>query len=71
MATLSIAATLTASWYALRAGGPVAILRALRDPTVPRRYKIALALCALPVPGPLDELAAAWLLGRIAARRRP
>ena len=63
--TLAIAGWLVAIRYSIKAGGLRGVIRALRSPDVPRRYKIALALCALPIPGPFDELAAALLLRRI------
>jgi hypothetical protein len=66
MTTILLAGWILAAYYGLRAGGPLAIVRALRSPDVPRRYKLALALCALPVPGPFDELVAAALLARLA-----
>jgi hypothetical protein len=68
MTTLLLAGWLVALFYGVRAGGPRAIVRALRDPRVPRRYKVALALCALPIPGPVDEIVAVALLARIARR---
>jgi len=70
LTTLTLTAWIVAAYYAARAGGPLGIARALRDPNVPRRYKAALILCALPVPGPLDELLAAALLARIATYHR-
>jgi hypothetical protein len=70
LTTLTLAGWIVATFYMLRSGGPVAILRALRSPHVPRRYKFALALCALPVPDPFDELVAAALLAKLAQRGR-
>jgi hypothetical protein len=68
MSTLLLTGWLTATYYALRAGGPAGILRALRCPHVPRRYKVVLALCALPIPGPVDEIVAAVVLAKIARK---
>lgn len=64
--TLALAGWIACLLYAIRNGGPIAILRALRNPAVPRRYKIILALCALPIPGPVDEIVAGVVLARIA-----
>jgi hypothetical protein len=66
LATITLSGWIVAAYYGMRAGGPAAILRALRSPDVPRRYKVALAFCALPIPGPADELIAAALLARLA-----
>lgn len=66
MPTLMLTAWIVAGYYSLRAGGPLGTLRALRSPHVPRRYKIVLAVCALPIPGPVDELVAAAVLAKIA-----
>jgi hypothetical protein len=68
MSTVLLAGWLTAAYYTLRAGGPIGIIRALRSPDTPRRYKVALAVCALPIPGPIDELVAALILSKIAER---
>jgi hypothetical protein len=69
MTTLTLTCWIVALIYTTRAGGPVAIVRALRDKDVPRRYKIVLAVCALPIPGPIDEVVAAAVLARIARQR--
>lgn len=66
LATLTLTGWIVAGYYTVQAGGPLRILAAVRSPHVPRRYKVALALCALPIPGPVDELIAAALLARIA-----
>lgn len=66
--TLALAGWIVALIYTIRAGGPAGILRALRDPNTPRAYKVALAICALPIPGPIDELVAAYVLRRLAKR---
>jgi len=66
MTTLTLAGWIVALIYSIKAGGPVAIIRAIRHDKVPRRYKIVLALCALPIPGPVDELVAAAVLAKIA-----
>lgn len=68
MQTIMLAGWIVAAYYSVRAGGPVAIVRALKSPRVPRRYKLVLAICALPIPGPIDELIAAAVLTRIASR---
>lgn len=70
IATLALTCWIVALIYIIRAGGPIAIFRALGDKEVPKRYKIVLALCALPIPGPLDEIVAAGVLSRIAERNR-
>ena len=67
--TLTLTCWIVAVIYTVRAGGPAAIVRALRDKDVPRRYKIVLAVGALPIPGPIDEVVAAAVLARIARRR--
>jgi hypothetical protein len=67
--TVPITCWLVAAYYAARAGGPAGIVRALRDPQTPRWAKVALGLCALPIPGPVDELVAAAILARLARRR--
>lgn len=67
--TLAIAGWLVAIRYMIAAGGPFAIFRALRDPDTPRGYKVVLALCALPIPGPVDDIVAALVLQRLAAQR--
>jgi hypothetical protein len=66
MTTLTLTGWIVALIYSIRAGGPVAIIRAIRHEGVPRRYKIILAMCALPIPGPVDELVAAAVLAKIA-----
>ena len=66
MSTCALAGWVVAAYYGARAGGPVGSLRALRHPATPRRYRVALALCALPIPGPVDELMAAAILARLA-----
>ena len=66
MTTITLASWFTASYYVMRAGGPMAIGRALRNPNVPRRWKLVLALCALPIPGPADEIVAAAVLSKLA-----
>lgn len=66
MGTLILAGWLVAVFYMVRAGGPVALVRALRSPDVPAGYKIVLGLCALPWPGPADELVAAAVLAKLA-----
>ena len=71
MPTLILTGWLVAGYYSFRAGGPIGILRALQSPHVPRRYKILLAVCALPVPGPLDEVVAAVVLARLSQRKEP
>jgi hypothetical protein len=71
LTTITLAGWIVAAYYTVRTGGPVAIVRALRSEHVPRRYKIILALCALPIIGPFDELLAAAVLARIAARTQP
>ena len=68
--TLTLAAWLVAAYYSARAGGPLAIVRAIRHPATPTHYRVALAVCALPIPGPLDELAAAAILARLAQRQQ-
>lgn len=67
-ATVVIAAWLVGAYYAVCSGGPAGIVRALRDPDVGGGWKVALALCALPIPGPVDELAAAAILRHLARR---
>lgn len=66
MTTIILAGWMVAAYYSARAGGPGAVLRALRNPETPRRYKLLLALCALPIPGPVDELVAAAVLAKLA-----
>ena len=70
MTTILLTGWIVAGVYSIRAGGPIGIVRALRSEHVPRRYKVVLACCAAPIPGPFDELIAAAVLARIAARRR-
>lgn len=67
--TITIASGFVATYYGVKAGGPAAIVRELRSADTPRRYKVALALCALPIPGPVDEIVGVWVLNRLAARR--
>jgi hypothetical protein len=69
--TLTLTGWIVAVIYSIRAGGPAAIIRAIRHDKVPRRYKIILAACALPIPGPVDELVAAAVLARIAQLTPP
>ncbi len=69
MPTVILTAWIIAGYYSMRAGGPLATLRALRSPHVPRRYKLILAVCALPIPGPVDEIVAAAVLARLSQRK--
>jgi hypothetical protein len=65
-ATLLLTGWLVAAYYGAQAGGPRGIVRALRSPHTPRHWKIVLAVCALPIPGPFDELVAAAVLAKLA-----
>jgi len=48
MSTCALAGWVVAAYYGARAGGPVGILRALRHPATPRRYRVALAIVRAP-----------------------
>ena len=52
MTTVVLASWIVAAWYGLRAGGPRAVLRAVRDPATSPPYRVALAVCAVPIPLP-------------------